>query len=157
MLNTQIPQETIEIILARQRLGSTYYGDSLPYDDWDICKSRLQSGIEAIKHNYSNSETQTVRIWFSKDMQTLHYRSLEPKGFGCFTNTRSIRLKTIAGHVYGASTKTFYSKRHTMVSRIREAAVKRISVSRSSKSSDNKGRRRKSILSLTDPFEEQLG
>lgn len=88
-------------------------------------------------------------------MQILHYRSLEPKGFGCFTNTRSIRLKTIAGHAYGASTKTFYSQRHKMVSNIREAAVKRVSQSRSSISSDSKGRK-KSILSLTDPFEDQL-
>ena len=79
----------------------------MPYDNFEVCKNEMISGIDALKHNYSNNQIKTVRIWFSKDLKTMYYRSYEPGMLTCFDRTRSINLKTLPGYLYGAQTSTF--------------------------------------------------
>lgn len=77
-------------------------------------------GIEAIKHNYSNQKTKTVKLWLSgggsdgKAMQ-LHYRTLQPGALKCVQRTQVIDLNSILGFVYGAQSSTFLSRKTKII------------------------------------------
>ena len=73
------------------------------YDDFEYCKKVLQSGLELIKHNYSNDKTKRVKVWFSDDLSIMYYKTLQPGVIQCLIGaTKSIIIDSTLGHFYGA-------------------------------------------------------
>ena len=55
ILNKQISEEEVKNILDKFKPLSEVYGKNQPYDNFEICKEVMFTGIEALKHNYSNN------------------------------------------------------------------------------------------------------
>ena len=47
-----------------------------PWNNYEFCLGQLKAGIEAIKHNFSNENHKAVRLWVSKDAQSICYRDV---------------------------------------------------------------------------------
>ena len=82
------------------------------YSDFKWCQNKLlkkhksneylgYGGINCFKYNYSNERFQNVKIWFSRNLQTLYYKNPD-KLF-----SSSINIKDIQGVLFGAISSTF--------------------------------------------------
>ena len=69
----EIPDSSIRTI--REKLRVPEPASLKDFDDYNACIKLLQSGIEAIKYDYTSGKPTPTRLWLSKDLNTLYHRS----------------------------------------------------------------------------------
>ena len=108
-----IPEATIHEIKRKIKPYRDIVATRPDWNNYGTCEQALLTGIEAIKHNYSNTKYQKVILRLSKDKKSLKYKVLDqPKSlFTKLRGERTIRFNDITGFLFGAVSTTFQNKR----------------------------------------------
>lgn len=117
IFNENIPEATIQKIKCKIKPYSEILRTQPDWNDYKTCEKALLAGIEAIKHNYSNSKYQKVTLKLSKDRKSLCYKLIDkPKSlFTKLRGERTIRFQDVNGFLFGAVSSTFQNKRKQVV------------------------------------------
>ena len=91
IFNEKIPESTIEKIKNKIKTYDEIISTRPDWNNYPTCERALLTGIEAIKHNYSNSKYQKVTLRLSKDKKSLCYKLVnKPKSL--FAKLRGERI-----------------------------------------------------------------